>query len=82
MVQMKLFASIYAVYIIFKLYIPHGSDETFSYSKRKALSGSPSLYIPHGSDETILYFANSVFYVCFISHMVQMKRIHEKMPES
>jgi len=54
------------------LYIPHGSDESFSNasSKDEALT----LYIPHGSDESKVVFRwDCLALFFFISHMVQMK---------
>ena len=54
------------------LYIPHGSDETCLKKTNSELM--KSLYIPHGSDETVSSELFTVCFICFISHMVQMKR--------
>jgi len=54
-----------------KLYIPHGSDESYLSCRKDGIS--KQLYIPHGSDESDEEkTTNNVLFI-FISHMVQMK---------
>ena len=56
------------------IYIPLGSDETLcpAIIKRRC----KTIYIPHGSDETEAVIAFCSSRKAFISHMVQMKQIH------
>ena len=54
------------------LYIPHGSDETFSLVV--FVKATCSVLNPHGSDETRdILISNNRLIVKFLTHTVQMK---------
>ncbi len=72
MVQIKLYLCL-ATSADVALYIPHGSDKTYSMACTD--KGAGVLYIPHGSDKTSLSISLSLKAGNFISHMVQIKLI-------